>query len=400
MRLKNYHIVLVSCFSLLFGCVEEIDLNSEAPLESVLVVEGTITNELKFQEIRLSRSYELESDGPAIESNANVVVNVSDGNSYSFTQNADGVYTSTQAFAAIPNVQYELTIQTSDGKQYFSTEMTLTTDTGIDNLYLERGLNENDDEGIGIFVDAFDPTGTSQFYRYTYEETYKIIAPFWVPQDLVVVSRDPPFAFTFELKEEEQQICFGNDKSTEIIIENTNDLVEDRVDGFRVRFINRNNYIMSHRYSILVTQFVQSPEAHEFYRTLKELSTEDNIFSNTQPGLLLGNIRNSNDITEPVAGFFEVVSTDSARIYFNYADEFPGEPLPPYVSTCGFSAPDVTRPFATSSPLIQALDAGFKYYSENDGSVELANGPYFLVESFCGNCTVLGSNVQPDFWEE
>lgn len=101
-----------------------------------------------------------------------------------------------------------------------------------------------------------------------------------------------------------------------------------------------------------------------------------------------------------VAGFFEVVSTDRERIYFNYADEFPGEPLPPYLSSCGFSAPDVSRPFSTSSPLIQALDAGFKYYSENDGSVELANGPYFLVEFFCGNCTVLGSNVQPDFWEE
>ena len=57
-----------------------------------------------------------------------------------------------------------------------------------------------------------------------------------------------------------------------------------------VRFINRNNYIISHRYSILVRQFVQSNEAFTFYETLNDLSRNESLFSETQPGFLAGNV--------------------------------------------------------------------------------------------------------------
>lgn len=395
-KLLKYLTIIVTV--ILHSCVEEINLTNEAPLESVLVVEATITNELKTQEIYLSRSYALETEGPLIENNATIDLENSEGTVISFQQGEDGIYYSTIDFAAEPNTSYTLNIQTSDGRQYQSTAMVLTTNTAIGDVYIERGFNENNEEGISIFVDAFDPTGTSRFYRYTYEETYKIIAPFWVPQDLVLVSENP-LAFEFQFKQEEQRVCFNTVNSTEILLENTNSFVDDRVERFRVRFISRNNYIMSHRYSILVKQFIQSAEAHQFYNTLKELSNEDNIFSNIQPGFLTGNISSTINPSELVAGFFEVVSSDSQRVYFNYEDEFPDEPLPPYVSNCGLSAPEFLTPGGTS-PLKDAISSGFKYFSENDGSVPLALGPYFLVEPFCGNCTVLGTNIVPDFWED
>ena len=40
-----------------------------------------------------------------------------------------------------------------------------------------------------------------------------------------------------------------------------------------------------------------------------------------------------------------------------------------------------------------------KYYSKNLVPEE-GEGPYNLVRRACGDCTVLGSNIKPDFWED
>ena len=54
----------------------------------------------------------------------------------------------------------------------------------IEDVYAERIINENNSEGMAIFVDSFDPTGNSRYYRYELEETYRVIAPDWLPDDL------------------------------------------------------------------------------------------------------------------------------------------------------------------------------------------------------------------------
>jgi len=391
---SQYILMFVSIIT--FSCVEEIDLITETEFESALVVEATITNELIQQKVLLSRSFRLEANEPSPESNANV--KVIDGNSisYNFQETEPGIYLSVNTFVAQPNLDYYLEVTTSDGKLYKSTTTQLTQQTQMDDLFFERGFNENGDEGVSVFVDSFDPTGNSKFYRYTYEETYKIIAPNWVAFDLVPDAFIGCPNFELQIKNTEQQICFNTVKSNTIIIENTNIFVEDRIDDFRVRFINRNNFIMSHRYSILVNQYIQTREAHEFYSSLNELSTSDNILSNTQPGFVNGNLFSQSNTNEKVIGFFEVSSVNTQRIYFNYSDLFPDEVLPPFYISCNPFAPVFCTPGGTS-PLLHSITQGFKYFEDNENA-EFGEGPYSLVAAACGNCTVLGKNVMPDFW--
>lgn len=397
MKTKNIICTLLFLLSF-YSCVEEIDLITETNFESAIVIEATITNELKFQEIKLSRTYALEEEGPNTESGASVKV-IFSGGEYNFIETEPGIYKSNIAFAAQQNIDYKLEVQSSDGSQYSSTTMQLTQQTQIDDLYFERGFNENMDEGISVFVDSYDPTGNSKFYRYTYEETYKIIAPRWSPLDLVAtfgIGNCP--SFSLELKTEQQLICYNTVNSNSIIIENTNLYQEDRVDDFRVRFLNRDNAIISHRYSILVNQYIQSKQAHEFYKSLKELSETESIFSDTQPGFLNGNVFSTTSPEEKVIGFFEVSSVDSRRIYFNYEDLFPGEFLPPYFVGCTPFAPPLCTMGGTS-PLYDSLTNGFKYYQENDDIIE-GEGIHDIVAPECGDCRVLGNNFPPDFWEE
>lgn len=399
----------------LVSCVEDIPLESDS-FESVLVVEATITNENKRQELLLSRSFMFDSI-PIKESNASVLVTDDALNSYTFSEVEPGMYKSQSSFAALPNRNYTLSIVTSNGNQYSSTEMQLTQSTSIGNLYVERDFNENGIEGVSVYVDSYDPTGASKYYRHEYEETYKIIAPLYSPFEMIsndvefpILVADQPnfqtiqelvdFVVTTQLRPEQERICYDTIKSNEIITTSSVEFLEDRLDKYRVRFIGRDNTEIMHRYSILVKQLVQSLEAHTFYETLKTQSLSETVFSETQAGFLAGNVFANNKPNEKVVGFFEVSSVDSKRVFFNYADLFPEEELPPYFIACDdFVEPapitiDILTGIWTSSPLADDVKyRGYQYF-DNQGEAY----PYRLVLNVCGDCTFLGDNEVPDFW--
>jgi hypothetical protein len=354
----------------------------------VLVVNTVITNEMKRQEVRLTRSYRFAEKGPIPEEAARVQIETDDGQIL-FDEVEPGNYFSSVPFVAEMNKNYTLSITTADGRSYRSETMQLPiADTTIDQLYAERIVDDNGVEGMGIFVDTFDTSRGSNYYRYDFVETYKIIAPLWSPEDVVFViqlSSGPDFAVI--LREREERVCYGNERAKTINVTNTLNLSQDRLSHYPIRFIGRDNYMLSHRYSILVKQFVQSPEAYAYYETLKGLTqSSTDIFSEDQPGFLAGNISALDDPNENVAGFFEVATVDEKRIFFNYEDFFPGEELPPYILNC---VPTIS----SGEDLARTLENNTHVFYDINGGIR-------TVPRECGDCTALGSNKIPDFWEE
>lgn len=375
----------------IFGCTEPFEGTVEG-FEDVLVVDALITNENKRQEIRLTRSFRFDEDGPQAEENANVTVEDGEGGQFVFDEEEPGIYLSNPPFSAEMGKAYSLSITTEDGRSYRSDTMQLpTASTTIDELYAERTANDQGEEGMGIFVDTFDPSRQSNYYRYEYEETFKIIAPLWGPNDVVfVIQLSTGPVFEVILREREERTCYGTDREKTIEVVNTLNLSEDRLSRYPVRFINRNNYILSHRYSILVRQYVQTPEAFDYYEALKGLSQSPNsVFTEDQPGFLPGNIFSVDNEDENIAGFFEVAAIDEKRIFFSYEDFFPGEELPPYIQEC------IGSP-AFGEDLKGILDRGNSVLYKFDPS----QGGYLMTPSACGDCTALGSNKVPDFWIE
>ena len=398
--MTTHRIIFLLNIVVLYGCVEEIDIVETDQFENYLVVEATLTDQEISQEISLSRTYSLEDNVVPPESNADVKVTDSNGVEYSFEELSPGQYRSAEIFAAQPNINYTLTIRTQNGNLYESREMLLTSVNPIDELFFERDFNENGQEGVSVFVNNYDPLGQSNFYRFKYEESYKVIAPLWTSLDLIdnlaagVASYDERFEFI--PRSTDELICYKTNVSNSIIITNTKDLIEDRLNNFRVLFLNRNDFKIAHRYSILLTQFIQSAEAYTFYQFLSEISESENLLSETQPGFLSGNITSLSNTEEKVIGFFEVVSADTQRIYFNYEDLFSNELLPPYPIQCGIEN--------FYAPLFDQLDEAlasrdYKFYLNNDEPEEL-EGPYFLVPAPCGDCTFYGDSIPPVWWEE
>ncbi|GGG98616.1 hypothetical protein GCM10011416_16010 [Polaribacter pacificus] len=389
----TYSIILILATVLINGCTEAYDLKIDS-IEEALVVEATISNELKFHEIKLSKATSLEVEEIVAESNATIEVKDEAQNSYSFTETSPGIYTSNIQFSAKINSNYQLFIKTANGDTYESNLTKTTSDSKIEDLTVTLGENSENNTVFQLNVSSFDPNGQSNYYRYTYEETYKIVAPYWSPFDIIL---NPGIEIV--PRTVQNQICYQTYGSNDIIQTETTGLTEDRVSGLTIRKIPVTDYKVSHRYSILVKQYVQSFEAYTFYKLLNKFSNASDVLSQSQPGFFEGNIKAVSEPSKKVIGFFEIASVSSKRMFFDYKDFFTdGTPNTP--EPCGLSAPSaISESLGEPIPLFEYIDSGdYKFYGYNNTPSETLPGPYLLVPNGCGDCTVYGTNVKPNFW--
>ncbi|MEM9001879.1 MAG: DUF4249 domain-containing protein, partial [Bacteroidota bacterium] len=143
-------------------------------------------------------------------------------------------------------------------------------------------------------------------------------------------------------------------------------------------------------------------------------SQSDNLFTQIQPGLIEGNIKAAGNSEDIVIGYFEVASVAEQRIFFNYSDFFPDEPLPPFFDNFNCNAvfsPPLPNPLrdgpssleecGAQRTLIELLnDEQVEFFLSNAEPPPLCEGPFIVTLRPCGDCTVFGSNIVPDFWVE
>ena len=384
------------------GCVEPFDFESKN-FDSLIVVNGVLTDELKFQKIFLANTTPIDESTESPETGAIVKVIDDLGSEYLFVENESGTYISTEAFGIIEGVNYTLNVKTRNGREYSSEPASITSGKKPVEVRAVNRINDLGDLGVDILVSSIDETNSSKYYRYEYEETYKIIAPYWAALDIVLgpeVTCGVPF--DFQPKTTEQEVCYNTVYSNRIIQTNTLGLDGDNVGDFSVRFIPISNDIIHHRYSILVKQYVQSREAHAYYEKLNSFIEEGNLFTQIQAGFIQGNMYSVSDRdNENVLGFFEVSTVVEERIFFSFEDIFQDIERPD--SLCNLFAPTVlTR--GGSCNLYTYLEQGYMYYTDNPdpgtGNVtgNFGPGPYIIVSPECGDCTVLGSAEVPSFW--
>lgn len=385
----------------ILGCVDPYPVES-LDFEDRLVVQATLTDEDKQHQIFLSRTIALDQQGSRPESGAQVQVRAGAA-IYSFYETHPGVYQSHESFAALPDTEYQLMIS-AGGKTYLSDQETLPTPSPIEDVNAELITDEDGNESAGIFVNSYNPGGTSRNYRYEYEETYKIVAPSWRDKVLVPAS-DNSCAVNLEDNNPSGRVCYITNASNDIIQYSTSNLSEDRVDHYMIRDIAQNNYIISHRYSILVRQYVQSNEAYAYYEALNTFSGQESVFTGAQPGFFQGNMSSTDDPDEQVIGFFEVAAVSEKRLFFNYADIFSeGQPIASYADSCTPYDPPIS--YEGSCVLRELIEANIvRYYANNDnppppGPDEPPAGPYLVVPRICGDCTVIGEVEVPEFWTE
>lgn len=398
-NISNISLAIFSSLLLLtvFSCVEPY-FPKTTIYEQNYVVQGIITSEIKYQEIRISETYLLEDDTVSYVNNAAVRVVDSDNNEFPFQIQGAGKYVSIEEFGAKEGVSYHLEFEV-DGKQYQSDDEMITGTSQLSNVEAKRIVNEGGEVGVGIFANSQTSTESSKFYRYTYSETYKIVSPYTSDKKFIINSNG--FAVLVDVDpNEEREVCYNTVSSQSGVLSNTTLLNSNNQQDVLVQFIPINTRKIQQRYSINVEQNVLSGEAFTYFQTLDDLSNSESVFSQNQPGFVQGNIFSVNDPDENVVGYFEVAGASSKRIYFNFEDIFSEEERPDPTDPCTLVRPLPGLGFEPGDIDNVVAQGEAQYVRDAPPSTDPLNpqGPYLMVNIECIDCKTIGTPVKPDFW--
>ena len=285
-KMKGLSARIVRSFGLgllLLGCVEPFEADV-GDFQSVLVVEGNISDANEPYLITLSRTAPLDAKGATPERNAIVRVIDGEGASFTLTESAPGKYHSNSLdFVGCPGKNYFLSVITSSNQRYESEIVTLKPSPPIDSIYFEREIRLTDAgdslDGVRIMVDTHDPLGTSVYYKYSWIETYEIRPhyPSFYEWDFSVT----PAAFV--RRNPEINLCFKTDTSRQVLIASTANLKADRVSEFEVNYVSTVSFRLKSQYSILVRQQTISEKSFRYWSEVKKTSESLGTLFDPQP---------------------------------------------------------------------------------------------------------------------
>jgi Domain of unknown function (DUF4249) len=382
--------------------------------KSLLVVEGLITNENSSYKIKLYRTTSQEYSDPEKVTDAIVYITDGDGIKTDLQNCSDGYYmTDSTSFTGVIGQKYTLKILTSDGKEYKSEECTMLPVSGIDKLYYEKGeeISGNLGEtfsGIKIFLNSADATGMNQYFRWTFEEVWKIIMP---GSQKYTYAKINDTTFTFRTVSGGKDVCWKKNQSTEIIT-NSLSVGENYLNNQQIQFIAPvKSDRLTKQYSILVKQYSVSKKEYDFWNNLKKVGESGGDIFASQPYTVISNIHNVNNLSEMVLGYFEVSAVSRKRIFIT-GHELDLLYLPHYQTDCVLIVkcpddwPEESRP--TWDGLYHMfMDTGnFIFVGPMVTTGTILEGHVFksnmvkLVFStkVCALCENTGFTTKPDFW--
>ncbi|WP_338407966.1 hypothetical protein [uncultured Flavobacterium sp.] len=97
---------------------------------------------------------------------------------------------------------------------------------------------------------------------------------------------------------------------------------------------------------------------------------------------------------------YNVSKVFTKRIFFNFFDYYKYYEAPDYPNACEITSPSLRASLRQPQSLWRMVKNNeVKFQIENDAP-KYGESKYYVVPRICGDCTVLGSNVVPDFWVE
>ncbi len=337
-----------------------------------LVVEGFINSGPDSTYFDLSTTY-LLSDSTATTPilGATVIVEGNDNTSYPLSEIGNGVYGT-----ALPTLNtstgYRLHIATTANKQYASDFVNPIPDPPIDSVNWIRSNN-----GVQIYANTHDPTNTTQYFRYDYQETWKFNSAFFaVLQYLNDTVQD--------YAPNKISTCWHTDASTRVILATSTQLSKDVINEAPIVNIPLNTQQISIKYSILVKQYAITKAAYNWWSIMQNNTENIGSIFGVQPAVDQGNIHCLTDTTEQVVGYVSAGTIRSQRIFITADQVFPWD----FISPC----------LLDSIPTNQ-MGA---YYTTGFRPVQWENqshGALYIGWKTCVDCTLTGTNIQPPFWQ-
>jgi hypothetical protein len=161
---------LFTCIIIFSGCEKVIDLKLDNS-EPLLVIEGSVSNQLEYQIVRISKTIPFgEKNRFNPVSGAKVTLSSSDGKGLSYTEVSPGIYQG-DPFRGISGVKYTLNVL-ADGKTYTASSI-VPQPVKLDSLTLKQ-FSFFGDTNTFIAANYTDPPSVQNQYRYIVKVKSKV----------------------------------------------------------------------------------------------------------------------------------------------------------------------------------------------------------------------------------
>ena len=369
--MKNKQLIIILSYLLLFNsCVVEFIPNINEN-QSILVVEGTITDQLRTNTIKLSKSAPIGINNFSKPiKGCSVWIGDDLGNINLLKETKDGTYiTDSTKFRGVIGRQYTLhiTVNTSIiGVNYESFPVEMKPVPPIDSIYYEKKVYvtwPQPIEGCQIYLDTHDPANNCKYYRWNYTETWEFHIPYNVTN----------------------RICWISDNSDGIFIKNTDVLGEDKISRYPLYAITNPIDRLSVRYSILVNQYSLNEDEYRYWESLKNMSDQVGGLYDMIPSSVPSNVYCLEKPDEKVLGYFSVSAVSSKRIFIQ--DSFLG---------FNYSYYECITDTIMGTGSIPGLNSSVWVIVDHSNLVPPKR---YITNIFgCADCRARGSIVKPSFW--
>ncbi|GAB3219098.1 DUF4249 domain-containing protein [Algoriphagus aestuariicola] len=369
----------------LFACKEPFEPElSEANLR-VLTVEGYLDTEGKPSELYLGYTRRIYGDNlgpgstPAV--GAEVFLESSEGNRYPLVDVGDGFYQFAQDIEEEGSYRLKILLE---GEGYTSESLHPLISTPIEDIGFEK-----DERGVEVYITT-KGSGTVEDFLWTFTETYafspKFVSPYiYRPETGEVDTRRP---------EETIYLCFRTLNSSDLILETSSNFDEGVIFKKPITRIIPGDERLSTRYSILVSQMALSPEAAEFWETMRKNTDDIGTIFSPMPSNITGNVSKDLDPSAPVIGFVSLGVIQERRMFIGVQEVSPWVNNLEAYYDCELDADTVS-----ASGFEERFGTGVKFPAMAV-FVESSIIGYRSALRRCVDCTLRGSNVKPDFWED
>jgi hypothetical protein len=373
--------------------------------DSLLVVEGLITNEKAPYEVKLSRTMQAQDLIPEKVSDAIVFITDESGNETMLSYSIDGIYkTDSAVFTGTVGKTYTLHIATLDGKEYKSEPCLMLPVPGIDSIYYEKDEeftnNQSETkEGIRIYLDSKEGDGINNYFRWEYEETWKFRLPTL-----------PKFNYIDEFNilpvSEVKEFCWKQQKSKEVLIHSITPEQGGYITKVPLTFIGSDQSDrLTIQYSILVKQYSISNKESEFWNNLKKVNENGGDIFGSQPFAVISNIYNTHNLNERVLGYFQVSGVSQKRKYITFKESVVKLGLPLFHYDC-VRIETAPEDYACSFCIPPTWDELYKMWSdaqfifiEPDYIPDTKKLRHLVFSTgICADCELTGTLVKPDYW--
>jgi len=390
MSVKRRYLIIVAIVLVAFGiqrCVEPFN----PPITNyrdLLVISGTLTDEPGTQTITVSKTSSYTDSAYIPEDGCSVTVLDDKGNIVAYSEKGEGKYTAEFTSDELQHgTAYKLRVIDNDGDVYESDYQTLNPAPAIDSLtasYQPLVTAENPEglKGYQFYVNTSDPSGKTQYYRWSMEETWEYHSPY-----NVFAMWDGALHLNYFFPDN-RTICWMTKEVPGIYTGTTRDMAEDVLRNIKLNYVSTQTDRLMWRYSLLVREYALSAEAYEFWNGLEKQTQQTGGLYESQPYMITGNITCVSQPNKQVLGFFSASGVSKKRIFVG-------------------PAPDPVKQIVCSSDTIKSVTEDLMPYPPSSYPVYmykfiLPSGAFMKVASDqqCFDCLKRGgTNVRPSYWQ-